>query len=444
MPSEAIRFIHASQLLVDHQLTCTGPLTDKSLRETVEDATLTAWDRVVVACIERKADFLLLTGDSFDRHDRSLRAEVALRDGFNRLIDNDIQVVVIPGARDTIDAWNALADLPEDVIVFRPEFDEPVAILRDGKCIASITGILPVQSPNKLGQNVTRSYESGSTKHPLSVGILYSNQLTVDTERDGGMANEPQDDQQVLPPGELVLPADAASIDYIAIVGNGPAATYTLGHATAHQPGSTQGQSPDDTGAHGCTLVEYVPGQGVGRTFLPTSTVRWETFPLHVEFGSTQDALVAQMFGKLQTCQHKDRARVWMISWKVEGCGPMMVQLRDKQFCNELLELAELESPLPDRSRLVQQIDISSMTEIGMAASGEGPYGEFVQRLQKRLPVTDESLASCLEWAEVPPGPWRDRLVALSGSVCRENISRSAHQQTHHWFSAATHEGRGA
>ena len=48
MAFEGIRFVHAGNLFVDHQLQVTGTLPDP-MRVTVEDATVTAFERVVAA-----------------------------------------------------------------------------------------------------------------------------------------------------------------------------------------------------------------------------------------------------------------------------------------------------------------------------------------------------------------------------------------------------------
>ena len=64
-----------------------------------------------------------------------------MRDGFERLDDAGIQVFVVPGPSDPLAVWDDFPDMPSNVTVFRPESDDPVAVLRDGAVIASIRAL---------------------------------------------------------------------------------------------------------------------------------------------------------------------------------------------------------------------------------------------------------------------------------------------------------------
>ena len=81
MPYETLRFIHAARVLVDHSFSDTGRLTS-TLRGSVRDASVLAFRRLVAACLDQDIDFLLLTGESLDQSDHSIKARVELRRGF--------------------------------------------------------------------------------------------------------------------------------------------------------------------------------------------------------------------------------------------------------------------------------------------------------------------------------------------------------------------------
>lgn len=65
MSADSFRFIHATNLRLDQPLTGAGALSADD-RSIVEDATLTAFTRIVDACLQNDVDFLLLTGDCFE------------------------------------------------------------------------------------------------------------------------------------------------------------------------------------------------------------------------------------------------------------------------------------------------------------------------------------------------------------------------------------------
>ncbi|HLQ44977.1 MAG TPA: hypothetical protein VK137_09635, partial [Planctomycetaceae bacterium] len=140
MPYETLRFLHAARTLVDHPLRDTGPL-GPDIRGFVRGATTQAFRNVIAECLDYDVDFLLLTGDALDQSDFSVKARVELRDGFEQLADAGIQVFVVPGPRDSLAVWDDFPDLPSNVTVFRPETDDPVAVLRDGAVIASIRSL---------------------------------------------------------------------------------------------------------------------------------------------------------------------------------------------------------------------------------------------------------------------------------------------------------------
>src|SRR6187200_2323879 len=101
---EPFRFVHAARLMLDHQLRGTGPIPEK-LRPIVRDATIGAWEKVVDLCVAEQVDLLLLTGESIDPRDQSLRGPGALVRGLERLSDGEIPVVIAAGEGDPWDAW---------------------------------------------------------------------------------------------------------------------------------------------------------------------------------------------------------------------------------------------------------------------------------------------------------------------------------------------------
>ncbi|MCH9655546.1 MAG: hypothetical protein K0U89_16995 [Planctomycetes bacterium] len=105
MPFVPTRFIHASNLRLDHQPQGVGAVSRESQTH-LEDCTLETFDGIIQACLEYEIDFLLLTGNSFIDEDYSIRARIALIDGFQHLASKNIQVFVIPGEHDPLSAWD--------------------------------------------------------------------------------------------------------------------------------------------------------------------------------------------------------------------------------------------------------------------------------------------------------------------------------------------------
>src|SRR5438128_2746961 len=136
---EQFRFIHAADLHLDSPFRGVADASPE-MRDQLQSATLTAFQRVVDHTIESKADFLVLAGDLYDSRDRSLRALLAFRKQMERLAERDISVYIVHGNHDPLNGWGSEFQLPPNVTTFSGRTDsEPV--IRRGREIASITGV---------------------------------------------------------------------------------------------------------------------------------------------------------------------------------------------------------------------------------------------------------------------------------------------------------------
>src|SRR5580765_1591643 len=136
---EPVRFIHAADLHLDSPFRGLAHAAPE-LRDSLQAATLGAFERIVSHTIESKADFLVIAGDLYDSRDRSLRALVSFRRQMERLAERDISVYIVHGNHDPLNGWGSDFHLPPNVTTFagKPK-TEPV--IRRGKEIARVTGI---------------------------------------------------------------------------------------------------------------------------------------------------------------------------------------------------------------------------------------------------------------------------------------------------------------
>lgn len=193
MPFEPLRFLHAANLCLDATLQCTIALPPDAQQD-VEDATLNAFERVTAACIEKRVDFLLLTGNCFIERERSLRARLALRDGFRELDQHGIAVFVTPGELDPPEAWQAIPELPDNVTVCYPSNPEPVAVMRDGRVVATIANNLFYGEADHFG---IKSSPNTGERRPYRIGMLHPARLSEIEAVNGpiGYRDEEEDDE---------------------------------------------------------------------------------------------------------------------------------------------------------------------------------------------------------------------------------------------------------
>ncbi len=353
MPYETLRFLHAARALVDHPLRETGPV-GLDLRGLVRGATTNAFHKVIGECIEHDVDFLLLTGDALDQSDFSIKARVELRDGFEQLDDAGIQVFVVPGPHDPLPVWDDFPDMPSNVTVFRPETDDPVAVLRDGAVIASIRALawkhswfggeddsltdsshlprstraartsddeLPFADLSQrrakeadevetwddaddshyeslVNESDDPELEDGSENHasPLESAATEKHETHREIRRVQSAADlRPNHFAIAIVRDGIDQPGCDPQADYLAVVGGHERNTSKGADWLMHFPGGTQGLSPEEPGLHGCSLVDLDSDGVIRCRFLPTAPVRWENFQIDIDDDTTFEQLVQRM-----------------------------------------------------------------------------------------------------------------------------------------------------
>jgi len=171
MAFESQRFIHAANIRLDVPVSVqsTEPLTEQT-RLVFEDATLTSFEYLIQACIAQKVDFLLLSGNTFIETDRSLRARLALLNGFRQLEAKQIRVFVLPGDGDPAEAWRSIPEMPANVSVCYSSSSEPVELVRKNHVIATVSASMWYGETDAFGIRVIP--ESPDGVQPFRIGVI--------------------------------------------------------------------------------------------------------------------------------------------------------------------------------------------------------------------------------------------------------------------------------
>ena len=216
-----------------------------------------SFNNIVKLAIEKKVDFVLIAGDSFDSDNSDLSAKLCFIKNLERLADNGIKSYVICGNHDPINMWN------NDIFLQKMRKNE----------LINITGLTT--------EDAEYSYEplDGVKIHTLSFRTdeMDSPTLPIIDSSDTKKYNIglfhcdlDKNDTKYAPISRDEL--RKLGYDY-----------YALGHI--HIPeikennivyaGSPQARTRKETGAHGCYLVE-VENNNTTINFIPTDCVRFE------------------------------------------------------------------------------------------------------------------------------------------------------------------------
>ncbi|MBX3443798.1 MAG: hypothetical protein KF774_15420 [Planctomyces sp.] len=312
MSADAFRFIHATNLRLDQPLTGAGSLSPDD-RAIVEDATLTAFGRIVDACLEHDAEFLLLTGDCFEHQTGTLRGRLQMQRGLERLADHDVSVLIIPGSLDPPSSWRRGLTLPRNTTLFSSEDDEPVSIQRNGRVLASIA---PVATAASDESNWRAGGPALWRAEPdvFRIGLIGAGAAIrwngSQPEACGG-------------PGASTAAATLArlaidqGVNYLALGEGAERQTIDVRQGVAHDPGSPQGLNANESGAKGCSCVEVGPDGAIEIRFLPTAPVRWMSLTVDMPNHVDRDQLAERMALVVMEHEPAPGDDLWLIRWSL-------------------------------------------------------------------------------------------------------------------------------
>jgi len=442
VPLDSLQFVHSANLFLDRQPEEPGTFP-ATLQETLEDATLSSFEHVVSTCIENAVDFLLLTGNSFDESEKSLRARVALRDGFFRLACEDIRVFIMPGRTDPPEAWRTFPDLPDNVTLFLHRNEEPVAVIREGRVIATIAHLRSDESESDhstTDPNTQPDVQSKSTRtSPFRIGISLPKSDDIET----ALPMEEGEQGNNLSPESLCFDRvlslwNQEPIDYLALGGTLLRRTIVHDTGIAHHPGGTQGWDPQQTGLHGCTLVHVDANGEIQTRFVPTSIVRWEQFRLEIDPETSREQLLDNMLQMLNNLPGSPTEKIRINQWMITGSGPVFESLCDASHRTELAEsvgeeASRAENPFTVHTFFPLQ---NHRTEPITPLQNEGSlFQEFLALLEEHQPLSQEMITVLFDEAHLPAENWTNRLRSLGRQCDLQSVEKQAEQLGMSWFS---------
>lgn len=311
MSGEMIRFVHASDFHLELPLSGL-PDVPEPLRDLLIDAPYQAATRVFDAAILEHADFLILSGDILDPLTSGPRALAFLLEQFERCAARGLAVYWAGGRIDAPEAWPATVPLPPNIHVFPAGKLEEITHLREDQSHVSLMGI---SWSERLRIHASEFRGDGTER--FRVAIAYGN-------------------------------FDAASlspqpIHYWALGGEHQRRTLFSSPFAAHYPGTPQGRTPQETGAHGCTLVSVDTEAKIRTQLLPTDSVRWHEEVVHVSDSATRADLERLVRDRMQTIVADAGERTVLVGWRLTGAERLASSLRHGGLANEFCEMLRTE-----------------------------------------------------------------------------------------------------
>ncbi len=338
------RFLHASDLHLDTQPSgLYGYPAD--IAEVLRDASLQAFDNLVGEAISQDVAFCVFAGDIYDGAERGARAELAFRNGLNRLADAGIPSFIVHGNHDPLEAgWSTVTTWPEAVKVFRASSPETVEITVGATTVA-VHGVSYAQRVTTDNLSARFRRHSGSD---VQIGILHTNA--------GSNANH--DPYAPCSVADLV----AVGLDY-----------WALGHIHERQtlhgpspwivyPGNLQGRNPkaSERGAKGAVIVTVNDSGVISEpSFVALDVLRFVAPIVSVDDLADLGELNDVLSTTAETLREEHAGRALVVSATLVGHGPVHSLLADPESTSEFLDALRSEwvgrSPVLWWDRLVNR-----------------------------------------------------------------------------------------
>ena len=408
------RFLHAADLHLDTPFTGMRRV-DASLVATLRDATTLAFDNLVNAALEHSVAFVVIAGDIYDGPERGVRAQLAFRNGLDRLAQAGIPSFVVHGNHDPVeDGWSAVRKWPDGVTVFGSESVATVPVERDGQRLALIHGISYARRETK--DNLALGFRRDQAEC-FQVGVLHCNA--------GAHAD--------------YAPYSPCSVDDLVRAGLD---YWALGHVHLRQflheggpwvayPGNLQGLSPkpSELGAKGALLVDVDDGQVASVDFLPVDVVRFDAFDLDiaelVDVAGLIDALVGAARERAAT--HGGRIAVLRVS--LTGRGAVHLDLRRSHVRDQVLVPVQTALASATPAVWLDAIDDRTRPELDVAAlRGRGDFAADLIATVDSLLATPAGRADLIASyvAGLPGGDLRQLLgTAVDAAPVDDEIRRA-------------------
>lgn len=250
-----IKFIHCADLHLDSPFKSKSHLAP-SIFEDVQNSAYESFKKIVDTALKEEVDFVLIVGDLFDSENRTLRAEVFLKEQFMRLEKEQIFVYISHGNHDPL-TEKITNDWPDNVSVFSNRVETYQAITKDGETIF-VHGFSYQHDTSY--ENKIDEYPSSQGKKGIHIGMLHGTYSKSSTKNRYT---------------EFILEDLNQKLYHYWALGHIHERQELSDMPPIYYPGNIQGRHFGEQGPKGCLLVEG-DHLRLNATFIPTQQIRFE------------------------------------------------------------------------------------------------------------------------------------------------------------------------
>ena len=316
-----VRYIHAADLHLDAAFRgISREASGGSLAARLRGATFTALERLFALCEKEKPDFLVIAGDVYNEEDRSIKAQMALRDGCERLAACGVRVFLAHGNHDPLSSRLQALHWPSNTVIFGDSVESHI-VYRDNAPVAVVHGIshATAREARNLAQAFARLSPEAApeTAGCFQLGVLH---CTLDDATHA----------------DRYAPCTLADLKVTGLD------AWALGHVHERRiacespfvayPGNIQGLHIHEAGPRGCLLVTATPSSvpspatqedqnpefACASAFHALGPIQWDTLDVDVEGVSQLDRVESAVLDAMEKAAARSSV----------GCETLMLRVR--------------------------------------------------------------------------------------------------------------------
>ncbi len=392
--ADTLKFIHASDFHLDQPM---SGLIDipPHLFEVLANAPYEAALKVFDLAVSERVDFVLLAGDLYDSETVSARAAAFLLSQFQRLADKDIAVYWCGGETDYPDRWPSAIELPDNLVTFSSRIVEQVDHQRDGKTVARIMG---------CGYDEQHRHAAGDFSAPNSdlftVALAYG-----DFE-------------------QSALKAD--NVRYWALGGRHKGSKLDRASSVVVYPGTPQGRSPKESGAHGFKLGRVDAAGKLRLQTVESDRVRWLPQKVAINEGVQVQDLKTALTERAAKIVADTTDQIVLSKWLLATDGVFNPAIRRREWSEAILEWLRDEFGRGDKGLWSVSLKVEAPKQLpGDWYEEDTILGEYMRAIGRYQ--SDDSLR--LNLHEYSPNTVENTMTTGIGQVSqsrREDVLRQA------------------
>lgn len=272
-------FVHISDIHLGRAFSnLTSFSFDNDVKEIYKNAVEIAFNNFINFSIEKKVDFILIAGDTFDTAAQDFKSKLILKEGLKKLDSCNIKVFIICGNHDPISAYNKMTfnfDENSNIKIIGVNTEQYGSFTVENSDAVPIASIQAYSyKENHPNENPLKYFKTAQvTEQSLfNIGLLH-----CDLNADKSSPYIP------LSTSEL----QAFNLDY-----------WALGHIHIPSesnkivyPGTIQGRNSKETGPHGFRYISVKNNSVINNSFIPADVIRFEN--IEINLSDTNDITLA-------------------------------------------------------------------------------------------------------------------------------------------------------